>query len=216
MNGCNINRKGLSYTWKSNHILHSFGFVCVSRLYMIDCLNKRIMPSHWYIPFTIYDTTSCIGESMRGHPLRNVPVFFFFSICSCNRQAWYFQPAAPNDWVQGASPDVISSNVCRVDLSRTLQLAFCCHADRLMSLDLYTNNNKEAPFRIEHSSIPAAQTSGTLTEGFADKLAALSLDLWVRQKIFPSLAEIFKCTFLSRRLTKWIKNADPATELVTH
>lgn len=74
-------------------------------------------------------TTSYIGKVCQATHLETQP-FFHLQLL---RQAWSFQHAALNDWVQGASPDVISSNMCCVDLIRTLQLAFCRHMDSLMS-----------------------------------------------------------------------------------
>lgn len=95
---------------------------------------------HWYGPQqTTYkqDKTPWWGESNQlaasgenaGPPFQR---FCPFSDCSCTERPDIFSPAAQNDWVQDASPDVISSNVCGTDLSQTLGLAYCCHMDHLI------------------------------------------------------------------------------------
>lgn len=65
----------------------------------------------------------------------------------------FYPIAAPNDWVQDASPDVISSNASCTDLSQTLGLACCCHTDHLFPwiYVLKTKRSDELPhIHLQH------------------------------------------------------------------
>lgn len=132
-----------------------------------------------------------------------------FSDCSCTARPDIFSPAASNDWVQYASPDVISSNVCCTDLSQTLALACRCHMDHLIAwvYVIKTRNLWKELHHIHLGSISSIKRKVLWLSQSASGTSLQHTQYEMTGMVFPPPAVIFKCMFQFHCITKWIRGA---------